>query len=66
MKKDPVNIVLNGRFTVKEYNTMTKNPGCEDGKKRAQTVVNHIFYNQSSLLLKLMPVGEASEQRAGR
>ena len=61
VKKDPVNIVLNGRFTVKEYDTMTgRIRDVKTAKRGAQTVVNHIFYNQSSLLLKLMPVGEAS------
>ena len=61
VKKDPVNIVLNGRFTVKEYDTMTgRIRDVKTSKRGAQTVVNHIFYNQSSLLLKLMPVGEAS------
>lgn len=61
MKKDPVNIVLNGRFTVKEYDTMTgRIRDVKTAKRGAQTVVNHIFYNQSSLLLKLMPVGETS------
>ena len=61
VKKDPVNIVLNGRFTVKEYDTMTgRIRDVKMAKRGAQTVVNHIFYNQSSLLLKLMPLGEAS------
>ena len=61
VKKDPVNIVLNGRFTVKEYDTMTgRIRDVKTAKRGAQTVVNHIFYNQSSLLLKLMPVGETS------
>ena len=61
VKKDPVNIVLNGRFTVKEYDTMTgRIRDVKTAKRGAQTVINHIFYNQSSLLLKLMPVGEAS------
>lgn len=61
VKKDPVNIVLNGRFTVKEYDTMTgRIRDVKTAKRGAQTVVNHIFYNQSSLLLKLMPLGEAS------
>ena len=61
VKKDPVNIVLNGRFTVKEYDTMTgRIRDVKTVKRGAQTVVNPIFYNQSSLLLKLMPVGEAS------
>lgn len=55
VKKDPVNIVLNGRFTVKEYDTMTgRIRDVKTAKRGAQTVVNHIFYNQSSLLLKLM------------
>ena len=61
VKKDPVNIVLNGRFTVKEYDTMTgRIRDVKTVKRGAQTVVNHIFYNQSSVLLKLMPLGEAS------
>ena len=61
VKKDPVNIALNGRFTVKEYDTMTgRIRDVKTAKRGAQTVVNHIFYNQSSLLLKLMPVGETS------